>query len=123
MCRSSTAIIILHHALMAKADRQPAPCMFTANIAFKETPSFKAPEDGPDISREHSLKGGVFIVKSIESDNNSSHLLASPFCPTLVQMEVFVFDLQYFSSTPDVEPLPCLGRLDFLGEITWGRGK
>lgn len=34
-CRASTAIIILHHALMAEADRQPLPCMFTANIAFK----------------------------------------------------------------------------------------
>lgn len=76
-CRSSAAIIILHHALMAKADRQPPPCMFTDNIAFKETPSFKAPENGPDISREHSLKGAVFIVMSIESDNNSLHLPAS----------------------------------------------
>lgn len=42
-----------------------------------------APEDGPDISREHSLKGDVFIVMSIESDN-SSHLLASPYYATLV---------------------------------------
>lgn len=74
--------------------------MFTANIAFKETPSFKAPEDGPDISREHSLKGGVFIVKSIESDNNSSHLLASPFHPTLAQIEEFVFDLLDFYFHP-----------------------
>lgn len=34
------------------------------------TAYFKAPEDGLDISREHSLKGAVFIVMSIESDNN-----------------------------------------------------
>lgn len=73
-----------HHALMAKTDRQPQPCMFSANIAFKETPSFKAPEDGPDISKEHSLKGGVFIVMSIESDNKNSHLLSSPYCLTSV---------------------------------------
>ena len=75
--RSSTAIIALYHTPMAKADRQPLPCMFTANIAFKETLSIKAPEHGPDISREHSLKDGVFIVMSIESDNGW-HLLASP---------------------------------------------
>lgn len=62
---------------MAKSDRQPPPSLISANIAFKETPFFKAPEDGPDISREHSLKGGIFIVMSIENDNNNSHSLAS----------------------------------------------
>lgn len=75
--------------------------------------SFKAPEDGPDISREHSLKDGVFIMMSIESDNNSSHLLASP-------SEVFVFDLLYLTVTPDFKgplwTLPDLGRGDILGE-------
>lgn len=84
-CSSSTAIIILYRALLQK----PPPCMFTAHIAFKETPSFKAPEDGLDISREHSLKGGIFIERSIESD--SAHSLA----PTLVRMEVF--HLPYFT--------------------------
>lgn len=80
-CHSSTAIIILQCAVMAEADRQLLPCMFTATFAFKEMPFFKAPEDGRDISREHSLKGGFFIVMSIESDNSSLHLLASLFCP------------------------------------------
>lgn len=94
--------------------------MFTANIAFKETPSFRAPEDGPDILREHSLKGGVFIVMSIESDNNSSHLLGSPYYLTLMQMEVLVFDLPYFKPFMNIASP---GETGNLGEITWGRGK
>lgn len=85
---------------MAEADRQPPPCMFTANIAFKETPSFRAPEDGPDISREHSLKGAVFIVMPIESDNNSLHLPASPYYTTFEEMEVVFFDPPYFLFQP-----------------------
>lgn len=100
--------------------------MFTANIAFKETPSFKAPEDGPDISREHSLKGGVFIEMPIESDNNTSHLLASLYYPPLVQMEVFVFDLPYLTATPNLEPFMSIaspGESRDLGEITLERGK
>ena len=80
-CRASAAIIILHHALMAEADRQPLPCMFTANIAFKRRCPSQAPEDGPDISRERSMKGGVFIVMSIENDNNGSRLPASALFP------------------------------------------
>lgn len=84
---------------MATADRQPLPCLLSVNIAFKETPFFKAPEYGPDISREHSLKGCIFIVMSIESDNNNSHSLASPDYLTSVQDEVFVFDLLFCNST------------------------
>lgn len=106
---------------MAKADRQPPPCMFTANIAFKETPSFKAPEDGPDISREHSLKGGVFIVMSIESDNNSSRSLASPHCPTSAgrwkSPSLTRRILKPFTNTASP------GEAGNLGEITRGRGK
>lgn len=111
---------------MEKADRQHPPCMFTANIAFKETLSFMAPEENYDILREHSLKRGVFIVMSIESDNNSSHLLASPFCLTLAQMEVFVFDLPYFTSTLELKQfikIALPGDTGSLGEMILGRVK
>ncbi|KAG7519120.1 hypothetical protein JOB18_001677 [Solea senegalensis] len=79
-----------------KADRQPLPRLFTANIAFKEMLSVKAPEHGPDIAKDPSLKDGVFIVTPTESDN-SWHLPAFPEHLTLAHTEVFVFDLLYFS--------------------------
>lgn len=100
--------------------------MFTANIAFTETLSFTAPEENYDILREHSVKRSVFIVMSIESDNNRSHLLASPFCLTLAQTKVFVFDLPYFTSTPELKQflkIALPGDLAVWGEMVLGRVK
>lgn len=85
---------------MAEADRQLLPYMFTADIAFKKMPSFKALEDGPDILRELALKGDIFTVTSTESDNSS--LSCVPFNRMQVRMEVSSFHLPYLMVSPDL---------------------
>lgn len=97
-----TVIIILLHVLMAEADRQLLPYMFTADIAFKK-PSFKVLEDSPDILRELALKGDIFTVTSIKSD--SSSLSSVPFNYMQVRLEGFFLDSPYPMFSPDCTPL------------------
>lgn len=100
---------------MAAADRQLLPYMFTADIAFKKMPSFKALEDRPDILRELALKGGIFTVMSIESDISS--LSCVPFNHMQVWMEVLFF-LAYLIPLRLIHLLPLIVYYYYWG-IIW----
>lgn len=91
-CRSSTAIIIINYALMAKADRQPLPCMFTANILLlkRRCPS--------RLLRMALTFQGNILWKMVSL---LWCLLKVTKTVCIYWIEVFVFDLLYFTFTPD----------------------
>lgn len=86
-------------------------------LLFKETPSFRAPEDGPDISRERVLKGGIPYCDVYWK---WQHLLALP--PTIwvrsrwkcVSLKCHVASLPQIWCREALNDLKCWGRRTFL---------
>lgn len=123
-CLTSTAIIILNLALMEKADRQHPPCMFTANIAFKETSSILRMTmtfQGNILWKMASLLWCLLKVTTTariywlllivklwhrwKCLSSTCHILLPPL------------------SLSNLWKLPCQRRVEIWGKLFWGRGK
>lgn len=102
-CRASTAIIILHHALMAEADRQPLPCMFTANIAFKRRRPSRLLRTALTFQGNIPWKVASLLWCLLKMTTTARIYQPPPYFLTLVLTDVFALDLLYFNSTRDLK--------------------
>lgn len=119
-CGTSTAIIILNHALMEKADRQRLPCMFTANIAFKETSSI--------LRMTVTFQGNILwkmesLLWCLLKVTITAHIYWHPLSVQLWHrwkcLSLTCHILLPPLSLSNLWKLPCLGRLEIWGKLFW----